>query len=141
MPRRGENIRKRKDGRWEARYVKGRDIDGKIHYGYLYGKSYAEVKDKKSKIISENPNVYLYTSRSSLPPQDDRIYTVSIQWKAHIRYTVKESTYSNYEEILETIYCLFWGKCRLKSLRTIPSPVLYKMNWNREWHTGVFMSS
>ena len=25
MPRRGENIRKRKDGRWEGRYIKGYD--------------------------------------------------------------------------------------------------------------------
>lgn len=25
MPRKGENIYKRKDGRWEGRYVKGRD--------------------------------------------------------------------------------------------------------------------
>ena len=114
MPRRGENIRKRKDGRWEARYVKGRDIDGKIHYGYLYGKSYAEVKDKKSKIISENPNAYLYTSRSSLPPQDDRIHTVSIQWKAQIRYTVKESTYSNYEEILDNHILPLLGEMQVK---------------------------
>ncbi|WP_242987022.1 hypothetical protein [Blautia marasmi] len=47
MSRKGENIRKRKDGRWEARYIKGRDMDGKIRYGYLYGRSYTEVKDKK----------------------------------------------------------------------------------------------
>lgn len=32
MCRKGENIRKRKDGRWEARYIKWRDADGKIHY-------------------------------------------------------------------------------------------------------------
>ena len=30
MPRRGESIYKRKDGRWEARYVKGMDSNGKI---------------------------------------------------------------------------------------------------------------
>lgn len=29
MPKRGENIWKRKDGRWEARYIKGRDPKGK----------------------------------------------------------------------------------------------------------------
>ena len=29
MSRRGENIRKRKDGRWEARYIKGRKNNGK----------------------------------------------------------------------------------------------------------------
>lgn len=41
MPRRGENIYKRKDGRWEGRQLK---IDGK--YQYFYGKSYREVKEK-----------------------------------------------------------------------------------------------
>ena len=40
MPRRGENIRKRKDGRWEARYIKGRKEDGKAIYGYVYTKTY-----------------------------------------------------------------------------------------------------
>ena len=39
MCRKGENIRKRKDGRWEARYIKYRDPEGKIHYGSLYGKT------------------------------------------------------------------------------------------------------
>ena len=116
MPRRGENIRKRKDGRWEARYIKGRDIDGKIHYGYLYGKSYTEVKDKKAKIISETPNLPMYTSRSSAPPRDDRIRTVSIQWKAHIRYTVKESTYSNYEEILDNHILPILGNMQVRKI-------------------------
>ena len=55
MSRKGENIRKRKDGRWEARYMKGRDMNGKIRYGYLYGKSYKEVKEKKIRKISEYP--------------------------------------------------------------------------------------
>ena len=114
MSRRGENIRKRKDGRWEARYVKGRDIDGKIRYGYLYGRSYTEVKDKKAKIISENPNLYLYGSQSSTPPLDDQIRTVSIQWKSHIRYTVKESTYSNYEEILDNHILPLLGQMQVK---------------------------
>lgn len=55
MCRKGENIRKRKDGRWEARYIKWRDADGKIHYGSLYGKSYNEVKEKRRKKIAEAP--------------------------------------------------------------------------------------
>ncbi len=46
MSKRGENITKRKDGRWEARYIKGYE-KGKAVYGYLYGKSYAEAKQKK----------------------------------------------------------------------------------------------
>ena len=32
MPRRGENIYKRKDGRWEGRYIKQYDIKGKAQY-------------------------------------------------------------------------------------------------------------
>ena len=29
MAKRGENIHKRKDGRWEGRYIKGRTAEGK----------------------------------------------------------------------------------------------------------------
>ena len=32
MPRRGENIYKRKDGRWEGRYIRGRTPAGKAEY-------------------------------------------------------------------------------------------------------------
>ena len=46
MPRKGENIRKRKDGRWEGRFKRGIKEDGTIDYGSVYGKSYKEVKDK-----------------------------------------------------------------------------------------------
>lgn len=45
MPRKGENIYKRKDGRWEGRYIKGRS-GKKAIYGYVYSKSYSEVKKK-----------------------------------------------------------------------------------------------
>ena len=36
----GENIFKRKDGRWEARYGKGHDAAGKLKYGFCYDKTY-----------------------------------------------------------------------------------------------------
>lgn len=45
MPRKGENNYKRKDGRWEGRYIKGH-TDSKTLYGYIYGKTYKEVKEK-----------------------------------------------------------------------------------------------
>ena len=48
MARKGENIRKRKDGRWEARYIKGRNADGSIQYGYVYAKKYSEAKSKRN---------------------------------------------------------------------------------------------
>ena len=84
MCRKGENIRKRKDGRWEARYIKYRDPEGKIHYGSLYGKTYGEVKDKRNKKIAEAT-----------------FETAAEHWKQEIRYTIKDSTFSNYEAILK----------------------------------------
>jgi len=49
--RMGENIRLRKDGRYEARYVKGRDENGKIIYGYCYGHSYEEAETKRDALM------------------------------------------------------------------------------------------
>lgn len=46
MPKRGENIRKRKDGRWEGRYKRQTMLNGKTQYGSVYGKTYKEVKEK-----------------------------------------------------------------------------------------------
>ena len=61
----GENIFRRRDGRWEARYIKGRELSGKIKYGYCYGKTYREAKEKvdkcKATLASGNP---LPTSRT-----------------------------------------------------------------------------
>ena len=44
MARHGENIYKRKDGRYEGRYVIGKTPSGRTRFGYVYGYKYAEVK-------------------------------------------------------------------------------------------------
>jgi len=51
MPRRARNIYKRKDGRYEARYIKGRDENGKAIYGSVYARKYADVKLKLEQAI------------------------------------------------------------------------------------------
>ena len=44
---REENIRKRKDGRWEGRYTAGTDpVTGKAIVKSVLGKTQAEVKEK-----------------------------------------------------------------------------------------------
>lgn len=53
MGRHGENIRKRSDGRWEARIIIGHKSNGKAHYKYLYGKTYREVKEKKNNLLRQ----------------------------------------------------------------------------------------
>ena len=58
MARRGENIYNRKDGRYEGRYIKAYSIDGKAKNGYVYGKTYSEVKEKlnECKVKCKNNN-------------------------------------------------------------------------------------
>lgn len=46
MARHGENIYKRKDGRYEGRYAIGRNPNGTTKFGYIYGRQYAEVKNR-----------------------------------------------------------------------------------------------
>ena len=49
----GENIFLRKDGRFEARYAKGRDGNGKLIYGFCYGRTYEEAREKVRRAIRE----------------------------------------------------------------------------------------
>ena len=48
MSRRGENIRKRKDGRWEGRYYTHDLRTGQSSVHSVYAKTYGEVKGKLS---------------------------------------------------------------------------------------------
>lgn len=59
MARRGENIYKRKDGRWEGRYIKGRTENGRIRYGYVYDRSFKKLRKKllHCKNLYENNNI------------------------------------------------------------------------------------
>lgn len=47
MPKRGTGVYHRKDGSWEARYVKGVDDNGKKVYGSVYAKTCREAKEKR----------------------------------------------------------------------------------------------
>ena len=48
MPRKGENIYKRKDGRWEARYIYSFKEDGSPKYRSIYAADYLTVKKKQN---------------------------------------------------------------------------------------------
>lgn len=89
MSRRGENIRKRKDGRWEARYIKGRKNDGKIIYGSIYAKTYKEVKQKLH-IYLENNTVTINHSKQI------KFNEVVKQWLNYKKSFIKDSTYNKY---------------------------------------------
>ena len=70
MSRRGENIYKRKDGRWEGRdgrwegrYKTGTGANGRTQYKSCYGKTYREVKSKLEQ-CRQTPRSELVKARS-----------------------------------------------------------------------------
>ena len=94
-PKKGTNIYKRKDGRWEARYLKSINQDGKRIYGSVYGKTFDEAKRKQEEVIQNHSQVTKKNSRVVLKLQE-----ISSEWRDSIRQTVKESTYLKYENII-----------------------------------------
>ena len=90
MARRGENIRKRSDGRWEGRYIKGRSADGKPCWGYVYGATYTEVGEISARKKAED-GIY------NLNSTDITFSEISEQWLHSVRQGVKESTFSHYQ--------------------------------------------
>ena len=98
MPRKGENIYKRKDGRWEGRYVKGRD-GKKAIYGYVYSKSYSEVKKK---LILKRAEYALEENKPSSSMMKDALFSeLSEMWLCSIKSSVRESTWIKYRNILK----------------------------------------
>lgn len=92
----GENIFKRKDGRWEARYIKGHELSGKIKYGFCYGKTYKEAKEKVTKAKA----TVLAGNVAALTNSRKRLSFFCDEWLASCKTKVKESTYVKYEAIL-----------------------------------------
>ena len=89
MARRGENIHKRKDGRWEGRYIKARTPEGKIQWGYVYGTVYAEVKRV---LVQKKAEAGFY----NLKRTDLTFEALAEVWLHSQRNAVKESTYAHY---------------------------------------------
>jgi len=99
MPRTGKNIYKRKDGRWEGRYAKNRNLSGKIVYGSVYGKTCTEVKQRLA-VVSADESLGKATANTN----DFPILTfadVTGQWLSVICLKVKPSTFAGYTATLE----------------------------------------
>ncbi|MCD7755788.1 MAG: site-specific integrase [Firmicutes bacterium] len=97
MPRRGENIFKRKDGRWEARYIKGHDLSGKAKYGYCYGRTYTEAREKVNSMKAKKGG----TAVAGTAKSRQRFAYYCGKWVEQRRYAVKPSTYAKYVATIE----------------------------------------
>ncbi len=97
MPRHGESIWKRKDGRWEARYIASRDSNGKAHYSSVYAGSYQKVKKKRADAIAVMRQSITVESKKD----SSTSFTVVANEYLHTRQSaLKESTLSHYSELL-----------------------------------------
>lgn len=115
MVKKGENIYKRKDGRYEARYVKERDIDNKIvKYGYVYGKTYTEVKFKKNKAIEQiNEN-----KKKEKKLAQKKFSNSIINW-LNTKISIKETTYYNYYTIIESKINPYFKNIKLRDVKDV----------------------
>ncbi|OKZ66808.1 MAG: site-specific integrase [Clostridiales bacterium 41_12_two_minus] len=105
MARKGEN-------RWEGRYIKSRSSTGKANYGYVYAKSYREVK---AKLISQSS----CTSNSvTVDPEisSDQFEQVAMEWFQAICPKVKESTSNKYRNLLSSYILPVFGSKQLRDI-------------------------
>lgn len=93
MARRGENIYKRKDGRWEGRISNGYSINGRKQYRSVYAQTYAGVKSKMKEAQQEEKN------KKEKP--DCLMEDAFRRWLEDKRYTWKASTYACYLQLIE----------------------------------------
>ncbi|WP_348921157.1 tyrosine-type recombinase/integrase [Enterococcus rotai] len=94
---RGENIYKRKDGRWEGRYPKARKTDGSLYYGYIYGRSYRAVREQ----LLEKRILHSLRESSFQQQFQGSFETWAIIWLNELmKENIKESTFSSYQNKL-----------------------------------------
>ena len=96
MSRRGENIRKRKDGRWEARYPSGVNEKGQKTYSSVYGNTYKEAKEKRNWVLQHQNS---YPKVLSNKPLFSDILAL---WIADNRIHLKNATIYRYSYLIET---------------------------------------
>ena len=94
MARKGENIFKRKDGRWEARYIHHYDPAGRAVYTFVYGRSYSEAKEKRKEAIARREP--LISPKGTVTTLEE----LCVRWLADVKISVKESTFAQYHRLV-----------------------------------------
>lgn len=108
LAKRGENIYKRKDGRWEGRYIIGHKSNGQTRYASVYARSYREVKEILGKKKGERFR--------ALPSCSLTVKVVMEMWLALRSTDVKESTYQRYLMLIEKHILPQLGNLRISVL-------------------------
>ena len=115
MARTGENIYKRKDGRWEGRFIYTYGEDGKAKYKYIYGKTYTSVK---TKVIQHQLSLKSET-QPMLPKLEKSKYENWLNdWLAIKKFKIKDSTYIRYRNSIENHIKPYLGKYPIDKIST-----------------------
>lgn len=97
MSRKGENIYKRKDGRWEGRYLLSKAHDAKRKYGYVYAYSYRECKEK---LYAAKAMIKQQDSKPIISSSDTLLKDVTTSWFSLKKPQLKDSTIVKYNILL-----------------------------------------
>ncbi len=111
MAKRGSNIYKRKDGRFEGRVPVGYNDNGKIKYKSVYARTLSEVKEKMSEVYSIKQNRNVSAIRLT-------VADAAQQWLSSAKLRVKESSYANYENIISKHILPILGREYMSNLTT-----------------------
>lgn len=109
MPKVGKNIYKRKDGRWEGRFVCER-VNGKAKYRSVYASSYKEVKDKLDEAKQYNSNMRFSS------PKLVRINDLANCWIRDYSLNLKESSVIKYQNIISNYILPYFNKVYISSI-------------------------
>ena len=112
MPKRGDNIYQRKDGRWEGRYLKSRE-KGKRRLGYVFASTYADAKEK----LAAAKAVWL-AENMEREQEKETLEVVSGQWLEDAGKFLKESTVFKYRKCLEYYILPRFGEKSMHALTT-----------------------
>lgn len=106
MARKGENIYKRKDKRWEGRYIVSYNAEGRAVYRSVYGKSYTEVRLKM---------------KNHTAPEKTKSVNISLaawteEYLKEQEGKIKISTAKVYERYLNSFIKPFFGNIALRKI-------------------------
>lgn len=113
MPKVGKHIYKRKDGRWEGRYVIGH-VNGRARYGSVYAASCKEVRKKLdiAKLEAKQDREKIHLS----PARAGSVSEISKCWLAEESSDLKESSIIKYENILRCYILPEFGETDLSGI-------------------------
>lgn len=109
MSKRGSNIYRRKDGRYEGRIPIGYLENGRIRYKSVYAKTLTEVKEKMAQF-------YSIRNEQNVPDYKITFSQIAEQWLVSAKLRMKPSSYANYKNLVNKHLVTTFGCIRMSDL-------------------------